>query len=110
MGPCVCCRRNIYTKQKFDVSVCTTAQRPYALEVWRLFDPEGVLIPKDQLESRIVDVKHSEFGPPPKHITAACRIGQPTSASRSPLPMAAIADDRTDVRPIPSPLHDMTFP
>ena len=31
-------------RRKFDVSVCTAAQRSYALEAWRLLDPSGSLI------------------------------------------------------------------
>ena len=36
--------------------VCTAAERQYALEVWRLLDTGGAIIPKDQRQQRIVNV------------------------------------------------------
>ncbi len=39
--------------------VCTAAERPYALEVWRMLDPEGVLIEPKYLQRRIVNVNVS---------------------------------------------------
>lgn len=43
-----CCRFSIY--------VCTAAERQYALEVWRLLDTQGTLIPIDQRKKRLVNV------------------------------------------------------
>lgn len=37
---------------RFDVYICTTAEKEYALEAWRLLDPEGTIFPTDQLVSR----------------------------------------------------------
>lgn len=36
--------------------MCTAAERQYALEVWRLLDHTGVLIPQAQRKARIVNV------------------------------------------------------
>jgi RNA polymerase II C-terminal domain phosphatase-like 1/2 len=43
-------------KQRFDVYVCTAAERGYALEVWRLLDESGRIIPQDQRRRRITNV------------------------------------------------------
>ena len=42
------------SKRKFEVYVCTAADRPWALEAWRLLDPHGDLIPHDQRPRRLV--------------------------------------------------------
>ncbi|CAN7013824.1 unnamed protein product [Brassica rapa subsp. trilocularis] len=44
-------------RKRFEVYVCTMAERDYALEMWRLLDPEGNLINANDLLSRIVCVK-----------------------------------------------------
>ncbi|XP_078439981.1 C-terminal domain phosphatase-like 1 isoform X2 [Wolffia australiana] len=44
-------------RKRFEVYVCTMAERDYALEMWRLLDPEGNLIHSKQLIDRIVCVK-----------------------------------------------------
>ncbi|KAG2261061.1 hypothetical protein Bca4012_014160 [Brassica carinata] len=44
-------------RKRFEVYVCTMAERDYALEMWRLLDPEGNLINANDLRSRIVCVK-----------------------------------------------------
>lgn len=36
--------------------VCTAAERQYALEVWRLLDRTGVIIPEDDRSKRVVNV------------------------------------------------------
>ena len=41
---------------KYDIYVCTAAERRYALEVWRLLDPGGSLIPPEKREERIINV------------------------------------------------------
>ena len=41
-------------KRSFEVYVCTAAERPWALEAWRLLDPHGDLIPHDQRPQRLV--------------------------------------------------------
>ena len=41
---------------KYDIYVCTAAERRYALEVWRLLDPGGLLIPPEKREERIINV------------------------------------------------------
>ncbi|ERM95222.1 hypothetical protein AMTR_s00009p00267690 [Amborella trichopoda] len=44
-------------RKRFEVYVCTMAERDYALEMWRLLDPEANLINPRQLLDRIVCVK-----------------------------------------------------
>ncbi|KAK3005389.1 hypothetical protein RJ639_016793, partial [Escallonia herrerae] len=44
-------------RKRFEVYVCTMAERDYALEMWRLLDPEAKLINTRQLSDRIVCVK-----------------------------------------------------
>ncbi|KAK2989555.1 hypothetical protein RJ640_023555 [Escallonia rubra] len=43
--------------KRFEVYVCTMAERDYALEMWRLLDPEAHLIGPNQLLDRVVCVK-----------------------------------------------------
>lgn len=50
---CGCLRTVSGTKQRFDIHVCTAANRDYALEAWRLLDPGGILIPSDMRKDRI---------------------------------------------------------
>ncbi|KAF6141460.1 hypothetical protein GIB67_021276 [Kingdonia uniflora] len=44
-------------RKRFEVYVCTMAERDYALEMWRLLDPESSLINLKQLLDRVVCVK-----------------------------------------------------
>ncbi|KAL0923539.1 hypothetical protein M5K25_007600 [Dendrobium thyrsiflorum] len=44
-------------RKRFEVYVCTMAERDYALEMWRLLDPESSLINSKELLDRIVCVK-----------------------------------------------------
>ncbi|KAJ8545550.1 hypothetical protein K7X08_018133 [Anisodus acutangulus] len=44
-------------RKRFEVYVCTMAERDYALEMWRLLDPESNLINSKELSDRIVCVK-----------------------------------------------------
>ncbi|XP_062207499.1 RNA polymerase II C-terminal domain phosphatase-like 2 isoform X2 [Phragmites australis] len=44
-------------RKRFEVYVCTMAERDYALEMWRLLDPEGNLISSQQISERVVCVK-----------------------------------------------------
>lgn len=44
-------------RKRFEVYVCTMAERDYALEMWRLLDPEAHLISSKQLMDRVVCVK-----------------------------------------------------
>ncbi|XWS43835.1 hypothetical protein CRYUN_Cryun16bG0138500 [Craigia yunnanensis] len=44
-------------RKRFEVYVCTMAERDYALEMWRLLDPEAHLIGSKQLWDRVVCVK-----------------------------------------------------
>jgi RNA polymerase II C-terminal domain phosphatase-like 1/2 len=42
--------------RRYKVYVCTMAGRYYALETWRLLDPEGSLISSEEISQRIVCV------------------------------------------------------
>ncbi|CAM0903666.1 unnamed protein product [Alopecurus aequalis] len=44
-------------RKRFEVYVCTMAERDYALEMWRLLDPDSRLINSVQLPQRLVCVK-----------------------------------------------------
>ncbi|XP_062226562.1 RNA polymerase II C-terminal domain phosphatase-like 2 isoform X4 [Phragmites australis] len=44
-------------RKRFEVYVCTMAERDYALEMWRLLDPECNLISSQQISERVVCVK-----------------------------------------------------
>ncbi|KAK9159048.1 hypothetical protein Scep_005622 [Stephania cephalantha] len=44
-------------RKRFEVYVCTMAERDYALEMWRLLDPEAHLISLKQLMDRVICVK-----------------------------------------------------
>lgn len=44
-------------RKRFEVYVCTMAERDYALEMWRLLDPDSNLINSNKLLDRIVCVK-----------------------------------------------------
>ncbi|KAF8409296.1 hypothetical protein HHK36_005370 [Tetracentron sinense] len=44
-------------RKRFEVYVCTMAERDYALEMWRLLDPESNLINSKEVLDRIVCVK-----------------------------------------------------
>ncbi|CAH9141707.1 unnamed protein product [Cuscuta epithymum] len=44
-------------RKRFEVYVCTMAEREYALEMWRLLDPDLNLISSNELLDRIVCVK-----------------------------------------------------
>lgn len=48
---------NAKGRKRFEVYVCTMAERDYALEMWRLLDPEAHLITTNQLLNRVVCVK-----------------------------------------------------
>lgn len=42
----------------FEVYVCTAAERQYAMEVWRLLDTSGSIIPVEQRSTRLVNVSN----------------------------------------------------
>lgn len=48
-------------RKRFEVYVCTMAERDYALEMWRLLDPDSNLINSQELLDRIVCVKSGKF-------------------------------------------------
>lgn len=52
-------KRHLHSKERrrFEVYVCTMAERNYALEMWRLLDPEAHLIDPKQISARVVCVK-----------------------------------------------------
>jgi len=54
------CRSGQASKRKFEVYVCSAADRPWALEAWRLLDPHGDLIPHDQRPRRLFSKKDNK--------------------------------------------------
>lgn len=48
-------------RKRFEVYVCTMAERDYALEMWRLLDPESNLIQSKEVLERIVCVKSGKL-------------------------------------------------
>lgn len=44
-------------RKRFEVYICTMSERDYALEMWRLLDPESRLINIRELMERVVCVK-----------------------------------------------------
>lgn len=81
--------------------MCTTGRPEYALEAWRFLDPHGKLIPVNDREKRFICVKHDKETVP-KHMEAVLGLKRPwakhEAEARSPMPLALIVDDRTDVR------------
>lgn len=60
-------------RKRFEVYVCTMAERDYALEMWRLLDPESNLINTKELLDRIVCVKSGKLhGPACKWLMPLC--------------------------------------
>ena len=59
-------------KRRFDVYVCTAAERGYALEAWRLLDSEGDIIPEHFRHVRVICV-----GSQKKELRRVFRIQSP---------------------------------
>ena len=49
-------------RKRFEVFVCTMAEREYALEMWRLLDPDAELINTKEMTDRVVCVKSGILG------------------------------------------------
>ncbi len=81
-------------RPRFTVYVCTAADREYALEVWRLLDPEAELIPFD------LRMTHFKAGMQRKDINTVLSLrADPAhlNALRTAMPLAVVLDDRLDV-------------
>lgn len=91
---------------RFDIFVCTAAERRYAFEVWRLLDPAGTLIPPPLRARRIVNVAagrlktlpntlglapHGEEAPPPP-TSAASGAGSASDSEAPAAPMPQYAE------------------
>ena len=102
-GLCMCCAHRP-GRQRFEVYVCTAAERGYALEAWRHLDPNALLIPMAQRQQRFVCVPSGRLKDIadviglPGHPWLSIPIGyhSPDSA----MPLAIVIDDRIDVRPL----------
>lgn len=84
--------------QRYEVYVCTAANRQYALEAWRLLDSTGVLIPLSQSRSRITNVNPSGM----KNLLQVLQPerypdGWSREGNHPKVPMSVIVDDRTNV-------------
>jgi hypothetical protein len=89
-------------RQRFQVNVCTTAERQYALEAWRFLDPDARLIPHELRRKCLYNVPNPKERK--KDIADAMGLGgRLWSSDKEPrgsaMPLAIIIDDRTDVRP-----------
>ena len=81
-------------RPRFNVYVCTAADREYALEVWRLLDPEAELIPFS------LRMTHFKAGMQRKDINTVLSLrADPAhlNALRTAMPLAVVLDDRLDV-------------
>ena len=85
-------------KPRFEVYVCTTALRDYAMEAWRLLDPGAHLIPMHLRRQRICCVSSSQL----KSVEAVLGLG---ALPKPAMPLAIILDDRTEARSCCMPLH-----
>jgi hypothetical protein len=54
--PPLCLSPRVWPTDRFDVYVCTAAERQYALEVWRLLDTAQRIIPVNTRSKRIINV------------------------------------------------------
>ncbi|KXZ44891.1 hypothetical protein GPECTOR_61g844 [Gonium pectorale] len=90
-------------KLRFDVYVCTAAERQYALEVWRLLDTAAKIIPVEQRSRRIVNVSGSRKKQLLRSLGVAEAAGNPRldwfdlPDDEPPIPLAVVLDDRLDV-------------
>jgi hypothetical protein len=60
------------------VYLCTTADREYACEAWRLLDPQGGLIPAHKLPERLLCVSHMQR----KDVLNVLRLGSVLAAQQ----------------------------
>ncbi|MEW5314413.1 MAG: hypothetical protein WDW38_005914 [Sanguina aurantia] len=85
---------------RFEVYVCTAAQRYWALEAWRILDPRSLIFPADQRHLRIMNVEQHGLASQDESKKLARVILQTdlrTSAVPVPVPLAVVIDDRSDV-------------
>ncbi|CAK9276940.1 unnamed protein product [Sphagnum jensenii] len=74
-------------RKRFEVFICTMSERDYALEMWRLLDPDSRLINSQELNERVICVK-SDAKKSLKHVFPR-RLCHPK--------MAMVVDDRLPV-------------
>ena len=95
---CVICRLH----PPFKVYVCTTAEREYALEAWRLLDPKGELIPQQLRQKRITTVGRDKGSRDKERKNIASVVGLTADPGalnylRTAMPLALILDDLVGV-------------
>ncbi|CAM0878975.1 unnamed protein product [Alopecurus aequalis] len=73
-------------RRRYKVYVCTMAGRDYALEAWRLLDPEGSLISSDEISQHLICVS-------PESKKSLERVFQDSLCHPN---MAMVIDDRRD--------------
>jgi len=94
-------RAYLLEKNRFDIYVCTHANREYALEVWRLLDINGAIIPHEQRQSRIISVPRGQnktllgvlSGRKSSEVTSLHSEG---SIAAGQFPLAVVVDDNKD--------------
>ena len=57
---CRCCCCSLLHLLRWEVYLCTTADREYAWEAWRLLDPTASIFPHQQLGWRMLCVQHPQ--------------------------------------------------
>jgi RNA polymerase II C-terminal domain phosphatase-like 1/2 len=70
-------------RKRFEVYVCTMAEKDYALEMWRLLDPDSNLINSRELLSRIVCVKSGKWHTQPFYFVCFLSKGKLYSCNGS---------------------------
>ena len=82
--------------------MCTTAEREYALEAWRLLDPKGELIPQQLRQQRITTVGRDRNGREKERKNIASVVGLTADPGalnylKTAMPLALILDDLVGV-------------
>ncbi|KAK9817895.1 hypothetical protein WJX72_003895 [[Myrmecia] bisecta] len=84
-------------KQRFELYVCTAAEREYALEAWRILDPAAQLIPHEQRAQRVVCVPSRRKKTLSEVLGLGLGLPSDNEAPATAMPLAVIVDDRLDV-------------
>ncbi len=87
--------------------MCTAAEREYALEAWRLLDPQGEVIQSKKVQGRIVNVaelRNNANGPGRKTLMQALGL---VPNMTSGMNVSSMARDATSISP---GRHDLLLP
>lgn len=102
----------MHEERAVEVYVCSTAQREYAFECWRILDSRGILIPREAYDKRIITTKHSNTSPSKSmrdviwgngsdatngSVEDTAENGRHPHGASPCVPLTLIVDDRMDV-------------